>query len=227
MTRKASASSSKDTETKQAWAVLIFTVLYLLAALAFAIAQGSKEFMLYLGVTPFLIGAIAWIHRKIELPIPMLWALNVLGLVHCLGGLIVLPEHLPTDGKPFLYNYWLIPERLKFDQVVHAYGNALATWLCWHLLRYTISIALKTKLEDIPARPVFLILCFLAGFGVGALNELMEFGATQTVPGATHVGGYVNTGWDLVSNTVGGGVVVFWIWIKRRNKRLPDARKAK
>lgn len=220
MTRKAS-------ETKQAWAVVIFTVLFLLAALAFAIAQGSKEFMLYLGVTPFLIGAIAWIHRKIELPISMLWALSVLGLVHCLGGLIVLPEHLPTSGNtPYLYNLWLIPEKLKFDQVVHTYGNALATWLCWHLLRYTISVALKTKLEDIPARPVFLILCFLAGLGVGALNELLEFGATQTVPGDTNVGGYVNTGWDLVANTVGGGIVVFWIWLKRRDKRLPDVRKA-
>ena len=38
--------------------------------------------------------------------------------------------------------------------------------------------------------------------GFGALNEVVEFAATLSVP-ETNVGGYVNTGWDLVSNLVG------------------------
>lgn len=40
------------------------------------------------------------------------------------------------------------------------------------------------------------------GMGFGALNEVVEFIATITLP-STNVGGYVNTGWDLVFNLFG------------------------
>lgn len=206
---------------KQTWTILIFTGFYLMAALVAAIMIGSKEFMLYLAVTPFLVGGVTLLHMKVKLPISLLWALSVLGLLHCLGGLIVLPESMPTEGKSYLYNLWIIPEKLKFDQVVHTYGNGLATWLCWNLLRYSISMVVKKDIKDIPARYIFMIICFLAGVGIGALNEVLEFGATQTVPGDTNVGGYVNTGWDLVANTLGGAVAIFLIWLKRRDGRLP------
>ena len=38
--------------------------------------------------------------------------------------------------------------------------------------------------------------------GVGAANEIVEFIATISLPN-TNVGGYENTGWDLVANFVG------------------------
>jgi hypothetical protein len=38
--------------------------------------------------------------------------------------------------------------------------------------------------------------------GLGALNEVIEFAVTLSVP-ETNVGGYINTGWDLVANSVG------------------------
>jgi hypothetical protein len=38
--------------------------------------------------------------------------------------------------------------------------------------------------------------------GFGAANEVVEFLATRVLP-ETNVGGYENTGWDLVANTVG------------------------
>ena len=49
--------------------------------------------------------------------------------------------------------------------------------------------------------------------GFGALNEVIEFVATLTVP-ETNVGGYVNTGWDLVSNMIGSitAAVLIWWW---------------
>ena len=47
-----------------------------------------------------------------------------------------------------------------------------------------------------------LTLVTAAGMGFGAMNEVVEFIATLTMP-ETNVGGYVNTGWDLVSNLVG------------------------
>jgi hypothetical protein len=41
--------------------------------------------------------------------------------------------------------------------------------------------------------------------GIGALNEVIEFGITH-VQTATQIGGYQNTGRDLVANMLGGAV---------------------
>ena len=38
--------------------------------------------------------------------------------------------------------------------------------------------------------------------GLGALNEIIEFFAVLNLSN-TNVGGYFNTGWDLVANLVG------------------------
>ena len=50
-----------------------------------------------------------------------------------------------------------------------------------------------------------------AGLGFGALNEVVEFAATLLVP-ETNVGGYRNTGWDLVANLFGATAAVSLIW---------------
>ena len=97
---------------------------------------------------------------------------------------------------------WLIPGRLKYDQVVHAYGFGLSTWLCWQALANSLGLQ----------RPTFglLVLCALAGMGLGAANEIVEFIAVLTIPN-TNVGGYENTGWDLVANAIGATVAAVLI----------------
>jgi hypothetical protein len=60
-----------------------------------------------------------------------------------------------------------------------------------------------------------LTLCAAAGMGFGALNEVVEFIATLTMP-ETNVGGYQNTGWDLVANLAGSIVAV--LLIRARNR---------
>jgi hypothetical protein len=57
---------------------------------------------------------------------------------------------------------------------------------------------------DASMRRNVLVLSVLAGIGLGGINEMIEFLATIAHSGA-HVGGYVNTGWDLVANTIGSG----------------------
>jgi hypothetical protein len=93
-----------------------------------------------------------------------------------------------------LYDLWLIPARLKYDQLVHALGFAVTTWACWE--------ALRRALSDRRPRTGPLVLCAAAGMGFGALNEVVEFVAVLVLP-ETNVGGYESTGWDLVSNLVG------------------------
>ena len=184
--------------TRGVQGVLAFTLAYLVAAVIGALATGNSEFILYIGIMAVLIGVIAFVHYRVNLMLATLWALTGWGAAHMAGGLVPVPESWPINGDiRVLYSLWLIPERLKYDQVLHAYGFGVTTWVCWQGLR---SVLVRFG----PARPTFglMVLCAAAGMGFGALNEVIEFTATLLVP-ETNVGGYVNTGWDLVSNLTG------------------------
>ena len=62
------------------------------------------------------------------------------------------------------------------------------------------------------------ILAALAAMGLGALNETAEFLMTR-VSSSTSIGGYRNTGFDLISNTIGAAAVATWIYVRIRAER--------
>lgn len=197
--------------------IIAFTATYLSAALVFALVRGNLEFLFYIAVMLVLIGAVWTVHRSVELTSGALWGLSVWGLAHMAGGLLVVPAGWPVNADSrVLYTLWLIPSRLKYDHVVHAYGFGVTTWVCWQGLK----AALKSR--GAIARPTFglIVLAVAAGLGFGALNELIEFVATLLVP-ETNVGGYLNTGWDLTANFVGASVAATLIWNYER--RTPDS----
>ena len=181
-------------------AVAIFTAIYTLAAATVTSRTSNAEFMIYIAVMVLLLGLIGLLHWRIQLSTGLLWGLSLWGLLHMAGGLVPVPASWPIAGElRVLYSWWIIPHLLKYDQVVHAYGFGVTTWACLQGLR----AALRARGVVNPAPTVgLLILCAAAGMGFGALNEIVEFIATLTVP-ETNVGGYVNTGWDLVSNLAG------------------------
>ncbi|MDK1022309.1 MAG: DUF2238 domain-containing protein [Candidatus Hydrogenedentes bacterium] len=184
--------------TRDVQIVLAFTLAYLAVAVAGALRTGNAEFIIYIGVMVVLVGVIGFVHYRVNLTLPALWALTGWGAAHMAGGLVTVPESWPIHGDiRVLYSLWLIPERLKYDQVIHAYGFGVTTWVCWQGLRSVL-------LQYGPARPTYglMVLCAAGGMGFGALNEVIEFTATLLVP-ETNVGGYVNTGWDLVANLTG------------------------
>jgi hypothetical protein len=178
--------------------VLAFTLGYLLPAAVVCLQGGNREFILYLGVMLLLIPAVAWLHSQVRLHVATLWGLSLWGLAHLAGGLVNIPEAWPHEDSTVLYDWWLIPQRLKYDQVIHAFGFGLTTWVCWQ------GLARAFVRRGVSAAPTLglLTLCFAGGMGFGALNEVMEFAAVLTIPN-TNVGGYVNTGWDLVANAGG------------------------
>ena len=55
--------------------------------------------------------------------------------------------------------------------------------------------------------------------GLGAMNEIIEFIAVLLIP-ETNVGGYENTGWDLVSNAVGAVIAALLLYRYRRNVHM-------
>lgn len=195
--------------------VALFTAAYLLAAVVAAFVGGNGEFVFYIAVMLALIGLLAWLHRRVGFSEGLLWALSIWGLAHMAGGLVPLPESWPIEGEHHvLYSWWIVPQRLKFDQVVHAYGFGTATWACWQGLRAAVAGVWQKPAQAVRPTLGFLTLCVLGGMGCGAGNEVVEFIATLAMPD-TNVGGYENTGWDLVSNLI--GTVIAAILIKLRS----------
>lgn len=178
------------------WPVVAFTALYLGAAAVATVVSGNTEFVYYLVVMLVLIAAVAAVHARVGFRPSVLWALSLWGAAHMAGGLV------PVADVGVLYNLWLLPGHLKYDQLVHAYGFGVTTWVSWE--------ALRPLLSDRRPRLGPLVLCAAGGMGFGALNEVVEFVAVLLIP-ETNVGGYENTGWDLVANLVGVVIATFAI----------------
>jgi hypothetical protein len=201
---------------QRVWPVATFTASYLSLAAVGAVVRGNTEFLFYIAVMLVLIVVVWSVHRQVGLTSAVLWGLSLWGLAHMAGGLLTVPPGWPVSADSrVLYTLWLIPDRLKYDHVVHAYGFGMTTWVCWQGLRAAL------RRRGAQTAPTFglLVLAAAGGMGFGALNEVIEFTATLLVP-ETNVGGYLNTGWDLVANLTGATVASLLIWqFERRGHR--------
>jgi hypothetical protein len=193
------------------WPVASFTALYVACASIGAVALGNTEFLFYIVVMLVLVAVVALVHRAVGLTPAVLWALSLWGLLHMAGGLVAVPAAWPIDGEiRVLYSLWLVPGLLKYDHVVHAYGFAVATLVCWQGMQ----AAIRSRGGDASPTLGVAVLAAASGMGLGALNELVEFAATLLVP-ETNVGGYLNTGWDLFANFVGAAAAATVILLRR------------
>ena len=146
--------------------------------------------------------------RSAEYPPAMLWALSLWGLMHMAGG------GVPVGGS-VLYNLQVIPigppygewTFLKYDQLVHAYGFGVTAWVLWHLMRRTIRCSMAHGRSTSIRRS--------RRWGLGAVNEIIEFIAVLSVPD-TNVGGYLNTALDLVFNAAGAVIAMILVAVTRR-----------
>lgn len=111
-----------------------------------------------------------------------------------------------------LYCFDLIPGMLRFDQVVHAFGFGFASAACWDVLGEVIT-------KDRPAARS--ILALLGGLGFGAINEAIEFLVTRIDP-SSNVGGFVNTGFDLLFNTLGCALAATALYLTDPSRRHPQ-----
>ncbi len=198
----------------QSWRVLAFTLAYLMLAIGGAVVQGNFEFILYIAVMLGMICAVLVVDRQVRFSQGVLWGLSVWGLAHMAGGLVHVPASWPTnEGQQVLYSLWLAPGVLKYDNIVHGYGFGVMMLVCWE------GLAAALRRRGVEAEPTggLLLLCGAAALGFGALNEVVEFVATLLLP-STNVGGYRNTGWDLVANLVGVLIVTGLIVWRRRGK---------
>ena len=164
----------------------VFVIAYVVAFTAFGLTAGREGAVVYAVVMTLLVIAIGTAHARVGFSDMVLWGLALWGALHMAGGLVEVDGAVLYHLKPWR---WLP----RFDQVVHAFGFGVGTVACWQTLHH--------RLAPTGPQGLYLILVFM-GMGVGALNEVVEFAATRIQP-STNVGGYVNTGWDLVANLAG------------------------
>jgi Predicted membrane protein (DUF2238) len=152
---------------------------------AYGVATAAPSTVSYLGTVAAIAAGLAWCTRRRAIPPTLILSLAILALAHLAGGLVRV-------GDEVLYNTHAWTPVLQYDHLVHATGVFLGTLTIWWLFLDD---------ERLPRRADVLI-ALVAGLELGAINETIEF-ATTMVHDSTHVGGYQNTGWDLVSNLVG------------------------
>ena len=180
--------------------LVVFNLAYLTAATAAVLWLGNTEFLFYLAAMVVILVAVMAIHRRVGFRGPVLWALSVWGIAHMAGGLLPLPEGWPHAGDQAVwYSGWIIPDVLKYDNVVHAFGFGTCVVVCHQAFS---SLFGTQHFRHIGV----LSMCVFAACGLGAANEIVEFIATLISPD-TNVGGYRNTALDLVFNLIGATTV--------------------
>lgn len=193
--------------TPSQWKVFLFSLAYVVGFGGFFVLQGNLEFLWYVAVLVFFLGVLVATIKHTRFTPVVLWGLSIWGLLHMAGGSIPVGDgvlygmqliNIVTDGEFTI---------LKYDQFVHAFGFAVATLVAHHLL--------APRWKEGASKALLYTLAAVAGMGLGALNEIVEFIAVLTFP-ETGVGGYINTSLDLIANTVGAvGAAFFLAW---RNK---------
>lgn len=187
------------------WPILWANVFYIVGFGTLAATRANYEFLIYGLFIVVLFALVFAYQRRLEFTPFTLWALTLWGCLHMAGGNLF-------PGGTRLYDVILldlIPQYsiLKYDQFVHLVAFAAATLAGYHLLRAHLQ----------PGRHrwrTLSMLLVLIGTGFGALNEVVEFFVVLTVP-ETGVGGYENTGFDLVFNMLGAFLAVGLIHLKR------------
>jgi hypothetical protein len=185
--------------------ILIFTLIYLIIFSLVFFFRKNYEFIMYVGVILFFFFVILLTNKKVNYPNIVLWGLSSWGLLHMCGGGILI-------NGDVLYKLILIPlsstyEILKYDQFVHIVGFGIATLVMYVLLEPKIKKPIKKWIS-------ISIIVIMAGLGVGAINEIIEFIAVIILPD-TNVGGFMNMSLDLVSDLIGACLAMIYIRIKK------------
>lgn len=211
-------ASSRPRLTPGIVAAGVFGTLYIATAGVAAGATGNAEFLFYVVVMIVLAGVILAVHWRFGLSTELIWLLAVWGLLHMAGGLVPVPGSWPIAGEiRVLYSWWILHDGergfIKYDHLVHAYGYGVTAWLVWQSLEGLLRQ--RFTVEAVRPTAGLMVIVAVASMGFGAINEIVEFIATLFAE--TNVGGYVNTGWDLVANGT-GAVLACGLILLRRNR---------
>lgn len=182
-----------------------FTLGYVILFTILAIIKKNYEFLYYTAVMSVLIFIIVLYYKKIHLTKTILLGLTILGVMHVCGG------NIHISGIR-LYDFWLIPNIFKYDNLVHAFGIFIATFVAYNFLQPH----LDTKIKHNPL--ILGLILVLIAMGIGAIVELVELGAVLLFGVSKMVGDYMNNAFDLLFNLIGSIIACFFIMEHHRRK---------
>jgi hypothetical protein len=172
-------------------AVAAVVVTYLVVLGTYGLVNGSRLAIPYVVIVAAAFVGLAVADSRFGFSLVVLVGLTLWGLGHLAGGIIEL------DGGDRIFYNVVFGRWFHVDNIVHFVGFGTAGLACWEALR-------AGWLRGTEVGPVATV-AFVAilGCGVGAVNEVVEFAFTLAVADS-QVGGYQNTGRDLVANLLGG-----------------------
>jgi uncharacterized membrane protein YjdF len=181
-----------------AWAALAIDVVFLFAGLFTA----RYDFAAYTIPAFILFFFILWLNRTYRFSHILWWGLAIWTLGHLAGGFFLIGSNrlyetviVPLVGAP--YNV------IEYDQPIHVFGSIIITVLLIEILRKKLPAENWTKQS-------FLLTVALAGLGIGACYEIMEFFVTVITP-HNLVGGYQNNLIDIICDAIGSVIAVIWL----------------
>lgn len=184
--------------------IVYFTSIYTFLFSLNALVRGNVEFIYYTALMIMSISIILLINKRMHFYPIVLMSLSVVGLLHLLGGNI----HI---GETRLYDFYLIPNLFRYDNFVHTLGSAVMAMLAHALLTPVLHNNFEKR------RGYFILLLVVVSMGLGAINELVEFGAVLIFNVGQQVGDYTNTLLDLVFNTLGALLMsIFLVFTKKK-----------
>jgi len=196
--------------------LVLFVTFYMLVCSGLALRAGNTEFLMYAVVMLVFIAIALLLHLRVRFSPFALWLLAIWGGLHMAGGTIAIDPQFTDafraatsdDAKPtsaVLYSLRYFEALPRYDQMIHTFGFFSATIASYEAAKTLLVARKSVALATIAA---------LMGIGLGALNEVIEFIAVLSMP-ETNVGGYYNTAWDLVSNTIGATTAALFILIRK------------
>lgn len=156
-------------------------------------ATGQLNWQVYAAVVAVGIVGATMLHLHVGLSRLTIWGLVIFGISHVAGGMV------PVGGGT-LYQWWLVDDLVRYDNLQHAWGFGFVGRATWEALR----ARLAPLDDDLPTVALWVVVLGATAFG--GVNEIIEYGLTLTLA-ATNVGGYDNTARDLVANLAGGLLV--------------------
>lgn len=177
--------------------VIGFMFAYTAVFSVYAVLNRNFEFVYY---TILMILLVLYIYKKqhaLWLSNNIVWGLAIIGLMHIIGGGF-------TFGGTRIYDLEIFGG-VHYDNLVHGFGLFVITFVSYNLIAPFVNPDLQKN------RTALVLLILLVSLGIGAVNEIIEFGAVLLFDVGSRVGDFYNTGWDLVFNTLGSLIALAFI----------------
>lgn len=189
---------------KDQYPILGINLAMLVCFTIYYIIKSNWEFVIFVIVIVGVLALLIYTNRRVQYTKWSLWGLTLWAALHMFGGVIYI-------GGTRLYEIILIPlddNVFRYDQFVHIIGFGVATYIMYEVLRPLLR-------KDIHRFAALSIIVVMAGLGVGAFNEIIEFGIAQASPD-NKIGGYLNTSLDLYADLLGSMLALIFILLKDR-----------